>query len=85
VLLQTGETLPQVLRRVLGSDLSARVPLYMKNPGFATFNVRGGLRLGEGSNVTVILENIFDRNYRTMGSGIDAPGLNAMARFSHRF
>ena len=85
VLLPTGETLPQVLRRVLGADLSARVPLYTKNPGFATFNVRGGLRLGEGSNVTVILENIFDRNYRTMGSGIDAPGLNAMARFSHRF
>ncbi len=85
VLLQTGETLQQVLRRVLGPDLSARVPLYTKNPGFATFNLRGGLRLGEGSNVTVIVENIFDRNYRTMGSGVDAPGLNAMARFSHRF
>ena len=47
--------------------------------------VAEGERLGEGSNVTVIVENILDRNYRTMGSGVDAPGLNAMARFSHRF
>ena len=38
VLLETGETLPQVLRRVLGPDLSARVPLFTKNPGFATRN-----------------------------------------------
>lgn len=36
-----GETLPQVLRRVLGPDLSARVPLFTKNTGFATLNVRG--------------------------------------------
>jgi outer membrane receptor protein involved in Fe transport len=85
VLLPTGERLPQVLRRVLGSDLSARVPLYLKNPGYATLNFRGGLRVGEGSSVTVILENVFDRNYRTMGSGIDAPGVNAMIRYSHSF
>lgn len=85
VLLATGERLPQVLRRVLGTDLSARVPLYLKNPGYATLNVRGGFRLGEGSSVTAILENIFDRNYRTMGSGIDAPGINAMIRYSHSF
>ena len=85
VLLQTGETLPQVLRRVLGADLSARVPLYTKNPGFATFNARGGWRLGEGSAVTFILENILDKNYRTMGSGVDAPGTNAVVRVSHSF
>jgi outer membrane receptor protein involved in Fe transport len=85
VLLPTGENLSQVLRRVLGTDLSARVPLYLKNPGYATLNVRGGFRLGEHSSVTAILENIFDRNYRTMGSGIDAPGFNAMIRYSHSF
>lgn len=85
VLLATGERLPQVLRRVLGTDLSARVPLYLKNPGYATLNLRGGFRLGEQSSVTVILENIFDRNYRTMGSGIDAPGVNAMIRYSRSF
>lgn len=85
VLLATGETLTQVQRRVLGSDLSARVPLYLKNPGFATLNLRGGLRLGERSSVTLILENVFDKNYRTMGSGTDAPGVNAVARFSYGF
>lgn len=85
VLLATGENLSQVLRRVLGPDLSARVPLFVKNPGYATLNMRGGFRLGERSSVTIILENIFDRNYRTMGSGIDAPGVNAMIRYSHSF
>jgi outer membrane receptor protein involved in Fe transport len=85
VLLSTGERLPQVLRRVIGTDLSARVPLFTKNPGYATLNLRGGLRFGEGSSVTAILENVFDRNYRTMGSGIDAPGVNVMIRYSHSF
>jgi hemoglobin/transferrin/lactoferrin receptor protein len=85
VLLATGENLSQVLRRVIGTDLSARVPLYLKNPGYATLNVRGGFRLGERSSVTAILENVFDHNYRTMGSGIDAPGVNLMIRYSHSF
>ena len=85
VLLPTGETLPQVLRRVLGPDLSARVPLFTKNPGFATLNFRGGWRLGEHTRLTFILENVLDRNYRTMGSGIDAPGTNAVISFSRDF
>ena len=85
VLLETGETLPQVLRRVLGPDLSARVPLFRKNPGFATLNFRGGYRLGEHTRLTFILENVFDKNYRTMGSGIDAPGVNAVVSFSRDF
>lgn len=85
VLLETGETLPQVLRRVLGPDLSARVPLFTKNPGFATLNFRGGYRLGERTRLTFILENVFDKNYRTMGSGIDAPGTNAVVSFSRDF
>lgn len=85
VLLETGETLPQVLRRVLGPDLSARVPLFTKNPGFATLNLRGGYRLGEHTRLTFILENVFDKNYRTMGSGIDAPGTNAVVSFSRNF
>ena len=84
-LLETGETLPQVLRRVLGPDLSARVPLYTKNPGFATLNFRGGWRLGERTRLTFILENVFDRNYRTMGSGVDAPGTNAVVSFARNF
>ena len=85
VLLETGETLPQVLRRVLGPDLSARVPLFTKNPGFATLNFRGGYRIGEHTRLTFILENIFDKNYRTMGSGIDGAGTNAVVSFSRDF
>jgi outer membrane receptor protein involved in Fe transport len=85
ILLETGETLPQVLRRVLGADLSARVPLFTRNPGFATLNFRGGCRLGEQTRLTFILENVFDKNYRTMGSGVDGPGTNAFVSFARNF
>jgi outer membrane receptor protein involved in Fe transport len=84
ILLPTGETLAQVQRRVLGPTLQPN-QLFTKNPGFALFNVRGGFRTGERSSVTVILENIFDKNYRTMGSGIDGPGTNAAVRYSFSF
>jgi hemoglobin/transferrin/lactoferrin receptor protein len=84
ILLPTGETLAQVQLRVLGPGLQPNT-LFSKNPGFALFNVRGGFRIGERSSVTVILENIFDKNYRTMGSGIDGPGRNAAVRYSFRF
>jgi outer membrane receptor protein involved in Fe transport len=84
ILLATGETLAQVQLRVLGPTLQPN-QLFTKNPGFALFNVRGGFRLGERSSVTVILENIFDKNYRTMGSGIDGPGTNAAVRYSLSF
>ena len=69
----------------LGPDLTARVPLFTKNPGFATLNLRGGYRLGERTRLTFILENVFDKNYRTMGSGIDGPGANAVVSFSRNF
>lgn len=84
ILLATGETLAQVQLRVLGPTLQPN-QLFTKNPGFALFNVRGGFHIGERSSVTVILENIFDKNYRTMGSGIDGPGTNAAVRYSLSF
>ena len=68
ILLATGETLAQVQLRVLGPGLQPN-QLFTKNPGFALLNLRGGFRIGERSSFTVILENIFDKNYRTMGSG----------------
>lgn len=83
ILLATGETLAQVQQRVLGS--AQRAPLYTKNPGFATANFRGGYRFNDRSSLTFILENILDKNYRTMGSGIDAPGINAAVRYSYKF
>ncbi len=85
VLLATGETVEQVWLRVLGPDPNARVPLFTTNPGFATVNLRGGYRFGENSTLTLILENILDKNYRMMGSGIDGAGINLVARYSWNF
>ncbi|MEW6732594.1 MAG: TonB-dependent receptor [Acidobacteriota bacterium] len=84
VLLATGETLTQVQDRVLGKGVISR-PLTNRTPGYATFNLRGGFSLGERSNITIILENIFDKNYRQHGSGIDAPGINLTVRYSWHF
>jgi hemoglobin/transferrin/lactoferrin receptor protein len=84
ILLPTGETLSQVQLRLLGPGLQPNV-LFTKNPGFALLNLRGGFRIGERSSVMIILENIFDKNYRTMGSGIDGPGTNAAVRYSFSF
>jgi len=84
ILLPTGETLAQVQLRLLGPGLLPN-QLFTKNPGFALLNLRGGFRLGERSSITLILENIFDKNYRTMGSGIDGPGTNAAVRYSFSF
>lgn len=83
-LLLTGETLPQVQNRVLGVGVD-RAPLFNSTPGYATFNLRGGFEIGERSSVTVILENILDKNYRSHGSGIDSPGRNLVIRYSWRF
>ncbi|HEY0761706.1 MAG TPA: TonB-dependent receptor [Pyrinomonadaceae bacterium] len=84
ILLATGETLAQVQLRVLGPGLQPN-QLFRKNPGFALLNLRGGFRIGERSSITVVLENMLDKNYRTMGSGIDGPGTNAAVRYSFSF
>jgi hemoglobin/transferrin/lactoferrin receptor protein len=84
VLLITGETLSQIQDRVLGPGVFS-APFKTATPGYATLNFRGGFQLGEHSNVTLILENILDKNYRTHGSGIDAPGINLVIRYSWQF
>lgn len=84
ILLPTGETLSQVADRVLGpGGLSA--PLFTKTPGFATFNLRGGYQVSEHTDLIFILENLFDRNYRVHGSGVDAPGTNLQVSYRIRF
>jgi hemoglobin/transferrin/lactoferrin receptor protein len=45
-------------------------------PGYAILNLRGGVRLGRDVNLAVSLENLFDRDYRIHGSGVNEPGLN---------
>lgn len=54
-------------------------------PAWATFNVRGGIELGADVSLTAALENLFDRRYRVHGSGVDAPGFNAIVQLDWRF
>lgn len=85
ILLATGETLLQVQNRVLGGANINSAPLFTKTAGYATFNLRGGLRIGENSDFIFILENILDKNYRIHGSGTDNPGVNLAVRYQFRF
>ena len=82
-LIATGETLAQVQTRVLGTAASA--PLFPYIPGFATFGLRGGFRLGESHEVVFDLENLNDRNYRGISWGMDAPGRSFGFRYRYRF
>ncbi|MEW6735572.1 MAG: TonB-dependent receptor, partial [Acidobacteriota bacterium] len=84
ILLVTGETLLQVQDRVLGQGIIS-APFFTKTPGYGTFNIRGGFLLGEHSNLTIVWENIFDKNYRLHGSAIDAAGTNLVIYYSWNF
>ncbi len=84
ILLPTGETLAQVLDRVLGPGVTS-APLYTKTPGFGTLNLRGGYRVSERSQVVVTLENLLDKSYRFHGSGVDGPGVNLQVSYRIRF
>jgi hemoglobin/transferrin/lactoferrin receptor protein len=83
VLVATGENLAAVQNRVLGTANSGT--LFTTGPGFATLGLRGGIRVTPQFEVTLIGENLTDRNYRFYGSGVDAPGANLQARVRYRF
>lgn len=83
ILLPTGETLPQVQNRVLGTANSA--PLFRYIPGFMTVNVRGGFRVGERHEVILDFENLADKNYRGISWGMDAPGRSFGFRYNYKF
>ena len=82
-LLATGETLSQIQARVLGAATQA--PLYDHVAGYATFNLRGGYRLGERHAVFADFENLADRNYRGISWGVDAPGRSLTLRYTVTF
>lgn len=83
LLVATGETVAQVQARVLGG--ASRLAMFTETPGFVVFGVRGGMRIGSHLDLTVIGENLADRNYRLHGSGVDEPGLNVVARLRAKF
>jgi outer membrane receptor protein involved in Fe transport len=79
VLLATGETLAEILARVLGGAESS--PLFRAVPGYVTVGVRGGVRLGERQQVLLDFSNIGDRNYRGISWGLDGAGRNVSLRY----
>lgn len=83
---RTGESLREIQDRVLpGLADSVRVVLYGSTPGWAVFQVRAGLPLSEGLSLEAGLGNVFDRNYRVHGSGIDGAGRSARLQLRWRF
>ncbi len=54
-------------------------------PGYIVYHVRTGAQVTEMLRLTLALENIFNEDYRTHGSGVNEPGRNlifsALARF----
>jgi outer membrane receptor protein involved in Fe transport len=54
-------------------------------PGYLTVNLRGGLRLRDGHELLLDVENLTDRNYRGIGWGVDAPGRGVSLRYLGRF
>jgi hemoglobin/transferrin/lactoferrin receptor protein len=82
VLLATGETLPQVQNRVLGT--AAGAPLYTSVDGYFMFGVRAGVRRGP-HELLLDFENAGDANYRGISWGIDAPGRGLFVRYATRF
>jgi outer membrane receptor protein involved in Fe transport len=83
ILIATGESLADVQRRVLGQAEAA--PLYSESSGFVVVGARAGFSVGPTTEITVIGENLTDRNYRWHGSGVDGPGANVQVRLRYRF
>lgn len=84
ILIATGETLEQLQLRVLGPNLEPS-PLFPVVPGYATFNVRSGIKLGERHDLLIDFENIGDKNYRGVDWGLDGPGRGIFVRYSTKF
>jgi hemoglobin/transferrin/lactoferrin receptor protein len=45
-------------------------------PGYAVYSAGFGCEVRRNARVSVVLENLLDRNYRIHGSGVNEPGLN---------
>lgn len=54
-------------------------------PGWATLNLRGGLKLSDNLTLNLALLNLGDKRYRSHASGMDAPGFGAVLSLDARF
>jgi len=84
ILTVTGETLEEVMLRVLGPTLEGN-SLFNESPGFVSVGVRGGIAVTNTQSVTFGVMNLADSNYRLHGSGVDAPGINATFAYEANF
>ncbi|MFO1492642.1 MAG: TonB-dependent receptor [Kiritimatiellia bacterium] len=55
------------------------------NVAYEVFTLRGGIELAEDLNLSLAVENLFDREYRILGSGVNEPGRNFVAAVDVRF
>ncbi|MCC6536160.1 MAG: TonB-dependent receptor [Bryobacterales bacterium] len=91
----TGETLREIQNRVLplGATINgvavvndaSRVPLLATNAGYAVVDVRGAHPVSEWVSLQFGVLNIFDRNARSLGSGVDLPGRSMFTGLRLRF
>ena len=82
ILQVTGETLAQLQARLLNGASASM--LYANEPGWVALGARAMLPIRKALDLIVIGENLADRNYRVIGSGVDAPGANIQVRIRIR-
>jgi len=54
-------------------------------PGYAVFDIRGGVKITDDLQVSAAIENILDKTYRIHGSGVNEPGRNFIVAVDWRF
>ena len=54
-------------------------------PGYTVYCIRGGCNIHEFVTITAAIENVFDKNYRINGSGLNEPGRNFVISLEAKF
>ena len=54
-------------------------------PGYTVFSLRGGWHVSADTHLAVAAENLFNRNYRIHGSGLNEPGRNLVVTLQREF
>lgn len=83
-LIATGETLAQILTRVL-RPTGATNSLYPTVHGYQVFGLRAGWTIAKRHQIVIDFDNLTDQNYRGPSWGMDAAGRNVFARYSVKF